>query len=281
MRLVICAKNDLAANLAVNQLLRRLTGCAVTLWLSDIDRPAELEDPDLATLRFFERQLPKRWLWPLLEVAQAADQPRYRSFAELAHDHGCALEIVDSLRRPAWQERLAALAPDLVISIRFSHIFPAALLAVPRHGVINLHPGDLPRYAGLFAPFHQMLDGQERLGCTLHWVDAGIDTGPVIARRFMRVDPERSLLWHVCHVYPLGIDTLLEIVGDLRHGRRPPGEVQAAADRRYHRLPDRDGFARFRDAGWKLIDYADYEELLVAYRPTAAVLPRALQSAAP
>jgi folate-dependent phosphoribosylglycinamide formyltransferase PurN len=280
MRLVICAKNDLAANLAVNRLLRRLHGCSVTLWLSDIDRPAELDDPDLETLRFFERQLPKRWLWPLLEGAAADDRPRCRSFAELARDHRCELAIVDSLRRPAWQERLAALDPDLVISIRFSHIFPAALLPVPRYGVINLHPGDLPRYAGLFAPFHQILDGQERLGCTLHWVDAGIDTGPVIARRFMRVDPARSLLWHVCHVYPLGIDALVEVVDELRAGRRPAGEMQPAAGRRYHRLPDRADFARFQGAGWKLVDYADYEEILAAYQPQAAVEPRALQPAA-
>ena len=116
-------------------------------------------------------------------------------------------------------------------------------------------------------PFHQILDGQDRLGCTLHWVDEGIDTGPVIARRFMAVDPNRSLLWHICHLYPLGIDVVAEVIGELISGRRPPGEVQPAEGRRYHRLPDAAAFARFRAAGWKLVDYGDYEELLAAYRP--------------
>ena len=273
MRILICAKkNDLAANLAVNRLLDRLQGCVVTIWLSDIDRPAELADPDLETMRFFERQLPKRWLWPILADALTEGGAPCRGYAELALIHGCELAVVDSLRRPYWQDKLASLAPDLVVSIRFSHIFPRALLAVPRLGVINLHPGDLPRYAGLFAPFHQILDGQDRLGCTLHWVDEGIDTGPVIARRFMPVDRDRSLLWHICHLYPLGIDVVAEVIGELMSGRRPSGEVQLAEGRRYHRLPDAAAFARFRAAGWKLVDYGDYEELLAAYRPPEPAL---------
>jgi hypothetical protein len=279
MRLLICAKNDLAANRAVNQLLRQVDGCAVTIWLSDIDRPAELADPDLETMRFFERQLPKRWIWPHLADQVDERGAGLRSYAQLARRYGCELAVVDSLKRPFWRDKLADLAPDLVVSIRFSHIFPKTLLDVPRLGVLNLHPGDLPRYAGLFAPFHQLLDGQQRLGCTLHWVDEGIDTGPVIARRYMPVERDRSLLWHVCNLYPHGVDVLAEVVADLAAGRRPPGEVQKPEGRHYHRLPDAAAFTRFREAGWKLVDYGDYEELLNAYRPPQALAP-ARQSAA-
>jgi folate-dependent phosphoribosylglycinamide formyltransferase PurN len=268
MRLLICAKNDLAANLAVNHLLRRFSGDAVGIWLSDVERPAELADPDLRTLRFFERQLPQSWLWPLLGSAGDAADQRFLSFAELARRHECPLAVVSGLRRPEMQDRLAALEPDVVVSIRFSHIFPKALLDVPRLGVLNLHPGDLPGYAGLFAPFHQLLDGRPALGCTLHWVDEGIDTGPVIARRFMPVEQHRSLLWHVCRLYPHGVEVLAEVLHELRAGRPVPGEVQNPDGRRYHRLPDRAAFDRFQADGWKIVDYDDYEELLSAYRPS-------------
>jgi methionyl-tRNA formyltransferase len=280
MRLLVCAKNDLAANLAVNQLLRGLRGCEVSIWLSDIDRPAELADPDLGTLRFFERQLPKNVLWPLLDDRRDQRAGRCVSYAELARHFDGECVIVDSFRRTEWRDRLADLAPDLVISIRFSHIFPPSLLAVPRHGVLNLHPGDLPRYAGLFAPFHQIVDGQARLGCTLHWVDQGIDTGPVVGRRFLAVESDRSLIWHICRVYPLGIELALEVIEGLRAGRRPSGEAQQIEGRRYHRLPSAEAFARFREAGRKLVDFADYEELLSAYRawpeePSSAIQARA------
>lgn len=282
MRVVICAKNDLAANIAVNHLVAQLPDCDLTFWLSDIDRPAELDDPDLASLRFFERQLPKRWIWPLIggESADPGTDPRtdprtdhasLRGFADLARATGARLVTVDSLRQPIWQERLAALAPDLVVSIRFSHIFPAALLAIPRLGTVNLHPGDLPTYAGLFTPFHQLMDQRPQIGCTLHWVDAGIDTGAVIAKRFLATAPERSLLWHVCHVYPPGLEPLLQLIEDLRRGHVPPGEPQDRTRRRYHRLPDAAAFARFKAAGWRVVDYADYEELLAGYLPAAPV----------
>jgi len=277
MRVVICAKNDLAANIAVNHLVAGLPALRLTFWLSDIDRPAELADPDLASLRFYERQLPKRWLWPLLPGAAAGG--RLRSFAELARDTGAAIHTVDNLRHPVWAERLAALAPDLVVSIRFSHIFPATLLAVPRLGIVNLHPGELPHYAGLFTPFHQLADGQPRIGCTLHWVDRGVDTGAVIARRHLEVAPDRSLLWHVCNAYPAGIPPLLDLVADLARGRRPAGEAQDPARRRYYRLPDAAAFARFRAAGWRVIDHRDLEELLAGYLPpTTAPEPVALDA---
>lgn len=270
MRIVVCAKNDLAANIAVNRLLPGLAGMPVTLWLSDVDRPAELADPDLATLRFFERRLPNGWLLPLADLAGGG---ALLGFAALARRHGAALETIDDWRRPYWHQRLRELAPDLVVSVRFSHIFPTTMLAVPRCGTLNLHPGDLPVYAGLFAPFHQLLDGRDRLGCTLHWVDAGIDTGPLVAKRFVDVDRARSLIWHVCQVYLPGVDALLEVVGDLGRGRRPPGEAQDPTFRHYHRLPDRAAFERFRLAGWQLVDYADYEALLAGYRPPVDQFP--------
>lgn len=272
MRILVCAKNDLAANIAVNQLWRGLGGHRLTLWLSDVDRPAELTDPDLAGLRFFERQLPKRWLWPLLDAAPARSA-RLRSFAGLAREQGSEPVIVGSLRDPVWRERLSALAPDLVISIRFSHIFKPALLAIPRHGAVNVHPGDLPVYAGLFSPFHQMMDRRESIGCTLHWIDAGIDTGPVLARRYLPVDPGRSLLWHVCNVYPLCVEPLLELVAQLARGHRPQGDAQDSGLRDYRRLPDRAGFERFRAAGFKLIDHADYEALIADYLDQPAAVP--------
>jgi hypothetical protein len=51
----------------------------------------------------------------------------------------------------------------------------------------------------------------------------------------------------------------------------PEGEVQDRSLRRYHRLPDAAGFARFREAGWRVVDHGDYEELLAGYLPAGSV----------
>ncbi|WP_352230263.1 formyltransferase family protein [Kitasatospora phosalacinea] len=63
---------------------------------------------------------------------------------------------------------MSAFAPDLVVSVRFSLIFHGEALAVPRLGVRNVHPGELPRCASLFSPFWTMPEGRESIGCTVH-----------------------------------------------------------------------------------------------------------------
>jgi methionyl-tRNA formyltransferase len=160
---------------------------------------------------------------------------------------------------------LEALRPDLIVSIRFSHIFSTPFLRLPRLGLLNVHPGELPHYAGLFAPFWQMLHGRDRIGCTVHWIDHGIDTGPLIWQGGLPVDPGRSLLWHICQTYPLGVDEVLSVIRDLHAGRRPAGVVQDGRARHYYRLPSGSDFDRFRKMGLRIVDYDEYQDLLAPF----------------
>lgn len=265
MKILVCAKNDLAGLLACNRLSAGLAGHHVSFWLSDVTRTDELDDPDLAALRFFERNLPNRWILPLLEAAGSIKAPTYLTYRQLARRHDGGLYHVSSLNDPEVVRRLERAAPDLIVSIRFSHIFPADLLQIPRLGSLNIHPGALPHYAGLFAPFWQMLGDREAIGCSVHWIDQGIDTGPVLWHGWLPVDPSRSLLWHVCRTYPLGVDEVLTLVDQMRHGRHPGGLIQDGRARHYFRLPTRDDFARFKDKGFRVVDYDDYEELLAPF----------------
>ncbi len=146
-------------------------------------------------------------------------------------------------------------AMDLAISIRFSHLFPPALIGLPRHGILNVHPGSLPQYAGLYAPMRQMVDGQEQIGCTVHWIDDGIDTGPVIARCALPIDGARSLVWHVCHSYSQGVDAVLDIIGSCAAAAVPrasPRTTASATTTACRRRPSSRRF-RTRASGWSPI----------------------------
>ncbi len=277
MRILICAKNDLPALVAVNQLAGALAGHEVTLWLSDITRPLERERADLDLLRFFERELPLGWLLPLRNAgsggpgAGAGPAECWDDFAGLGRRLGATVRVVPRLREVEADYR--ALAPDLVISLRFSHIFPPAFLEVPRHGIINVHPGYLPEYAGLFAPFHQLSAGQARIGCTVHYVDAGIDTGPVIETSSLTVDPARSLQWHVVNAYPTAIPALTRAIATLAAGEALPATPQDSARRRYWHLPDSDEIAAFQRR-FRLIAPDDFADILAGFGigPEAATL---------
>jgi len=108
---------------------------------------------------------------------------------ELAHARGIPARIV-SLRksddRDSWNESLAAevtaLRPDLVVLAGFMRVLGAPLLERFPGRIINVHPALLPSFPGHSGP-QDALDGGVRIsGCTVHIVDAGVDTGPILAQ---------------------------------------------------------------------------------------------------
>jgi methionyl-tRNA formyltransferase len=83
------------------------------------------------------------------------------------------------VRRPELARRLEEEGVDLLLNVHSLHVIHDAVVRVPRIGAFNLHPGPLPRYAGLNAPSHALRLGETSYGVTLHWMDAGIDTGAI------------------------------------------------------------------------------------------------------
>lgn len=85
---------------------------------------------------------------------------------------------------------LEALAPDVIVIWSYSMILPAAVIEVPRRGCVNVHGGLLPGYRGPHVLQWAIINGECETGVTLHHVDAGIDTGPVIAEERFPIGPE-------------------------------------------------------------------------------------------
>jgi len=87
----------------------------------------------------------------------------------------------ESLRDDAAVEGLRRLRPDLMVVVAFGLLLPAAVLAVPRLGCVNLHASLLPRWRGA-APIARAIEaGDTVTGVSLMQMDAGLDTGPVLA----------------------------------------------------------------------------------------------------
>jgi phosphoribosylglycinamide formyltransferase 1 len=95
-----------------------------------------------------------------------------------------AVALADHADRPAWNEALAeAIAgyqPDLVVLAGFMRILAPSV--VRRFRIVNTHPALLPAFPGAHAVRDSLAAGVGRTGVTVHWVDEGIDTGPVIAQ---------------------------------------------------------------------------------------------------
>ncbi|XVX19403.1 phosphoribosylglycinamide formyltransferase [Actinomycetota bacterium] len=81
---------------------------------------------------------------------------------------------------------LAAYRPAFVVSAGFMKILGPAVLEANR--VVNTHPALLPSFPGAHAVRDALAHGVRVTGCTCHWVDAGVDTGPIIDQRAVRVE---------------------------------------------------------------------------------------------
>lgn len=102
--------------------------------------------------------------------------------------------------RAAWDlalaERCAAFQPDLVVSAGFMKLAGPAFLDRFHGRFVNSHPALLPSFPGIHGPRDALAHGVKVSGCTLFLVDAGVDTGPIVAQRGVDVlddDDEHSL----------------------------------------------------------------------------------------
>jgi phosphoribosylglycinamide formyltransferase-1 len=138
---------------------------------------------------------------PARVLAVGADRPA--PVLELASAAGIATftcRPADFPDRTVWDTALtkavAAFNPNLVVSAGFMRVLGPAFLARFEGRTLNTHPALLPAFPGAHAVRDALAAGVGATGCTVHWVDSGVDTGPVIAQRQVAIladDDESSL----------------------------------------------------------------------------------------
>jgi phosphoribosylglycinamide formyltransferase-1 len=125
---------------------------------------------------------------PAAEIAAAASLPTFR------------VRLADHPDRDAWDaaftEAAAAHSPDLVVSAGFMKILGKQFLSKFQGRILNTHPTLLPAFPGAHGVADALAHGVKVTGCTVHLVDAGTDTGPILAQQPIPVlddDDEETL----------------------------------------------------------------------------------------
>jgi methionyl-tRNA formyltransferase len=148
-----------------------------------------------------------------------------------------------SLKAPEVRDEFLSLNADLAILAFVTQIVPQQVFSVPRLGSICFHPSLLPKYRGASAINWALIKGEAITGLTLFWVDPGIDTGPVLLQKEVKVDPDDttgSLYFN--KIFPLGIEAIAEAVELIKTGN-PPRVVQDESKATYD-PPCRDEHAK-------------------------------------
>jgi methionyl-tRNA formyltransferase len=109
---------------------------------------------------------------------------------ELACAQGVPVRTPARLKDPAAQAEFAALAADAAIVVAYGLILPQPVLDAPRLGCFNLHASLLPRWRGAAPIQRAIMAGDSETGVCIMQMDAGLDTGPVLARESCPIGPD-------------------------------------------------------------------------------------------
>lgn len=162
---------------------------------------------------------------------------RFRSGGELTAELGVPVHCtadVNGAESVAW---LRDRTPDLLLSACFTQILKRPVIDVPRTGVLNIHPGFLPAWRGAMTYFWPLRRRATHGGVSVHWIDEGIDTGALLARRKFRLRPGTTQQRVLVRAAVTGARLLKRVVGQLARGRRPAVLAVDESQARYHPMP--------------------------------------------
>jgi len=164
--------------------------------------------------------------YPADVVAVVADRDGIEGLAraERAGVPTHVLKLRDHADRAAWDKALAdlvdGLRPDLIVLAGFMKLLGDPFMDRFGDRVINSHPALSPAFPGAHAVRDALAAGVPSTGVTVHWVDEGIDTGPVITQQAVAVEPgddEQSLRARIQRAEkPLYVNAIRQLCQEIR-----------------------------------------------------------------
>jgi len=154
------------------------------------------------------------------------------------------VDVLVSNHPSRWAAMLAPLRPDLIVCGGMPWRLPTEVIALPRLGTINIHTARLPRNRGPAAVEWAFRNGDPELGLTVHRMDAGFDTGAILAQGSVPIDDEDDIGSLIEKFGP----AMSELLGKAleRVARGDPGEPQDETQA---------SEAGLFEVGWRTIDW--------------------------
>jgi methionyl-tRNA formyltransferase len=183
---------------------------------------AELACPSLEALAHAEA-------FRVRAVVTQPDRPKGRELKlqaspvkELAEKLGLPVLQPARARDPAFIQELDGIGPDLIVLAAYGQILPPSLLDLPRFGCLNVHTSLLPKYRGAAPIQWAILNDDAETGVTIMRMDAGLDTGPVLAQRATPITAEDNAQTLHNRLARLGADLLVRTIPEYVAGAITP-----------------------------------------------------------
>ena len=147
---------------------------------------------------------------------------------QMAEANGIPVHIPTSLKDPAEQGIFTTYHADVAVVAAYGLLLPPAILSGTRYGCINIHPSDLPRWRGA-APLHRtIMAGDTVTACCIMQMDAGLDTGAILARTAYPVANGTTTGQLHDTMADMGAQMVLDVLRELETNRAQPVPQQEA-----------------------------------------------------
>jgi methionyl-tRNA formyltransferase len=119
-------------------------------------------------------------------------------------------------------ELMRSFEPDLCVMAYVTLLVPQPVLDAPRLSTIQYHPSLLPRHRGPSSINWPIIQGETETGITIFWPDEALDEGPILLQKRVAIGPDDTLgSLYFDHLFPLGVDAMVEAVDLVRAGKAP------------------------------------------------------------
>ncbi len=148
-------------------------------------------------------------------AAGRGQKPRPSAVQRAAEELGLPVRVPERLKSAEDQAEFAALGADVAVVVAYGLILPQAVLDAPRLGCLNIHASLLPRWRGA-APIHRaIMAGDAETGVAIMQMEAGLDTGPVLAEARTPIGPEDTTADLHDRLAGMGAGLVVDVLGRL------------------------------------------------------------------
>ncbi|MDA3790407.1 MAG: bifunctional UDP-4-amino-4-deoxy-L-arabinose formyltransferase/UDP-glucuronic acid oxidase ArnA [Desulfobacula sp.] len=148
----------------------------------------------------------------------------FESVASLCAQKNIPVYAPEDVNHPMWKEKIKGIAPDIIFSFYYRKLLGEEILAIPRHGCLNLHGSRLPAYRGRCPINWVLVNGETRTGMSLHYMTIKPDAGDIVAQADIDIsdnDTAYTLHKKFAGALPELLDNVLPLIQENTHPRIP------------------------------------------------------------
>jgi methionyl-tRNA formyltransferase len=163
-----------------------------------------------------------------------SQQARAASLWGVAQESGHCVWPAEMVKDPRLADRLAHYQTDIIINIYDLSIIHRDVLSAVRVGCFNVHPGPLPRYAGLNSMCWAIYRGEKTHGVTIHEIVPTVDAGPIVFQSLFPIDDEETGLQLATKCIRVGVSLTIQLLeAAIKDPRSIPRIPQDLSKREY------------------------------------------------